>query len=364
MNQIKNKLDQRAILEKNDEGHIYYNMVISNNTNTSQPAVFKEVRTDSILENPQSYRMAIMAFTVPTASVPVFKFNEAGPFSVTLTFGAFTAYQPVVFFAPNPTYTVANIYVYNDFLKQVNVALLTAFNTLAGLTVLPVGAVPPFFIFNPANQIFSLVARSDLYNTYAGGANTFNASRISIYSNAILSNFFDGMSYIYHAEGNALGLDYEFVVQEESNPMTLAYSGATASTTIPQPSYYPAGTYTPYFVMNQQYASTINWYQATHLQFTSTLMPLQNEYIQGSNNNSIALITDFQMPLSEQIAQQRPYVQFFPQGQFRYIDLKGNIPFKIFDMSVYWTDDLQDRTLLYLPPKSVLSMKILFEKKK
>lgn len=213
--------------------HIYYNVAITNNSNVSIPATFAETRTDNILENPSDYRVAVATFTVPTY-IPIFQF-QPNVYSVTLLYQD----TPVQVYVSNiissspavPLLTAVNNY--QEFLDAINLAFKSAYNTLAPLIVGgPPAPCPPFIVFDPNTQLFSMVAHIG-YNTY--GSNTSLNDTIMIYMNSSLISFFPGWYTQKYGEGLANGLDTQIIVTANSNYLSWGvFSG----------SYYPPATYT------------------------------------------------------------------------------------------------------------------------
>ena len=121
-------------------------------------------------------------------------------------------------------------------------------------------------------------------------------------------------------------------------------------------------SYQPYFVNSQQFPLTAAWYSPRTLQITTTLLPVAKEVIPGINNNQRAILTDYQMPLSQQVSNVIGYTQYYA-SIYRLIDMKSTEELKQADISVYWTTNVETINQVMIPPFNELNLKLVFIKK-
>ena len=370
--------------------HVYYNISIVNNTAVSIPATFSETRTDAIVDRPSDYHLSIASFTIPTF-LPIFQF-QPNTYSVTLLYQD----TPVqVFVSPivssSPSIPPLNyVYSYQDFIDAINIAFKTAYNELVALIVgSPPAPCPPFMVFNNNNQIFSLVGHIG-YNVYANDTSVNNT--IFIYMNSSLISFFPGLDVITVVQNTPNGLDTWLIIKQDSNYLSWGvydnyfppetyevpiapYTGTNGVTTYPFGPYLPPiqpinipfmddtySSYQPYFVNSQQFPLTAAWYSPRTLQITTTLLPVAKEVIPGINNNQRAILTDYQMPLSQQVSNVIGYTQYYA-SIYRLIDMKSTEELKQADISVYWTTNVETINQVMIPPFNELNLKLVFIKK-
>lgn len=353
---------------KDDSDHIYYNVSIVNDSPVSIPATYYVNRKEAILENPRLYHMTVVSFTIPTLTVPIFIFQPQA-YTVTLSYqDAFVKAHVLPFYSNSSPDSLTYIYQYQDFIDQVNKAFTVAYDALiTSIVGTPPATMPPFFIMDPSTQIISLVAQTG-YQSYNSDT-SLNNTCIKIFVNATLGNFFNGIDYHYNAEGDPNGFDTQFIIKQNSNPNTLQFYTGTSPVgcIIPPPYFYTKyGPLSDAYIMQQQYAQTVTWYSPRSLQITTSLLPIASEFIPGGDDATRQIITDFQFPLADQIAQTSPYVQYFPQAdiEYRLIDMISNEPLKKFDLQFYWSDDVQKLHPLSIPANNTLNIKFLFKKRK
>lgn len=384
-----------------ESSHIYYNISIVNNTNKSIPAVFSETRTDSIVEDPSQYHLAVASFNIPTY-IPIFQF-QPNTYSVTLVYQG----VPVQVFVSNQVSTnpsvplLTNVTCYQQFIDQINLAFKQAYDTLNSMIVFPATnpcPSPPFIYFDNNTQIFSLVAHW-AYNTLAVDTSLVNT--IYIYMNSNLISFFPGMKTIFYGEGLANGLDTQLIISQDSNPLSWGVNLANPyfprlNVIVPTSPYVPGNTvttepmtvdgftnggalppnqqiacptilelyptYQPYFVNSQMFAQTSAWYDSRTLQLVTTLLPVSKEIIPGSYNNSRAILTDFNFSLYDNVASVIGYTQYTP-SLYRLIELNSTESIKSADIYVYYTNNISNITQLMIPPQNELTLKLVFIRK-
>lgn len=332
---------------KRSGDNVYYNIVITNNTNDSQLAQFQETRSDNIVDYMEDFHMAVIRFGIPTQDIPImnnfatniYSLMIAGtgatggrnvPFTGGATSQQFLPYFPVDNSGQNYMLT------YNAFCYSINTAFFNAVSAIGGITG-STGSQVPFMTFNSTNQLFSIYVPLNV--------------QWKIYFNEALYNLFPSFPYLY------------FNTDAFSN----ANLGAFAQ--FPTIGGTNVSDVSGFIEVIQETASTISLWDARSIRF-ATNAPIRSEFLpysgssqsNSASNSTMSVLTDFDLPL-DAISQIRPYAQFFPQGPYRLIDITGNGPLRTFNLTLYVVDQLENLTPLYIPSGQSMSIKILFQNK-
>ncbi len=159
--------------------HIYYNMILTNNTSDAIPAKFSQTRTEPILEKADDYYVSVVRFFIPSGSIPIFQF-KANSYSVTLSYTYNSIEYLAQAFVENPVYTTYNtetsydntqdVYSYKAFIDMINTALENALNRATnGLRALveakggTLTSNAPYLVYDPSNELLTLYADSAFY---------------------------------------------------------------------------------------------------------------------------------------------------------------------------------------------------------
>lgn len=363
--------------QKNDD-RFYYNIAIPG-SNTSRfnstffnivPAIYSQQLTQSILQNPCEYYMSIVRFTIPTEILPIFIFEaqpfpnilkDLGVYSVTLEYnGNYSPQTFVEYITTNPTTDIPKIptadniywergfyyYVYNytTFLTMINNALADAFLLLPGAPI----TTPPFLIYNAETQLISLIADKLFYDRDL-------PIPIRVFFNGKLQRFFGGIPYIFYSINDPLGRDSAFLINDLRNNTYLL------------PNIPPGPTY---LNITQNYNTLSDWNSFKSLKIITSIIPIRMEStpsaqtLQNSNGvvNLESIVTDFE-PLLLAGAEGRTTIQYQLDGPYRLINMTDINPLSRLDLQVYWTDELLNKYLVYVPEGQILTIKIAFIKK-
>lgn len=349
------------------ESHVYYNVNIANTTAQPLEAKFNEVRGEGIVDIPEDYNLAIIRFSVPGQLIPIFfmpiqDFPNLNPnlstFSVTLSFGG-VDFQTFLIYTPHNTEPVPNpptalnphwpmaayygIFSYQHLLDMINTAYATSFAALKVMFPAAPPTAAPYFTYDSTTELVTLWAQQ-LYDPVVAGGPT-----IEIFMDDELYSYFESFDVFFFGFDTPAGKDYQFLIKNNNNNIPAA----------------PVA----YYTFPQQYATLYNWNALRNIVFLTGNIPVKAEYIPITNNfgtqvtnNYLPILTDFQASPGGASAF-RGYITFFNQGEYRRVDLKGKEPLKIFDIQVYWADQLGNLHLLFIPPFDSISIKMLFEHK-
>ena len=339
--------------------NIYLDVVVRNLDSTTWkiPAVFNQRRNEAFLDNPYDYYLSVVRWSLPAFSFPIalmyIQPNQPDPnlsvYSVTLSFDGDTQKQNIIFESrtnlPTPVDAIPVqrkseyyfIYQYQHMVDMVNTALATAFSNLA---TKPAGSEAPYFIYNPVTKLFSLIAQAAHYDAKMVGS-------IQVYLNSNLFELFNGLVNI--AEFLSNGRDFKILI---SNYRNNYYNDPAKISTIP-PEYYETV---------EQFVSIPAWNAVKKITFETSLIPIQNEYTPASGNSFKKIMTDFE-PLNSSSEDVRTSLQYFPQGQYRLIDLTGTTPLYNIDLKVTWLDVFGRGYTVQINHFQELSVKLLFTRK-
>lgn len=398
------------------DNHVYYNITISNNTNTNgiktlSPlptiSLFTETRNTPLLKSGSNYELSIVRFTVPATSVPL-SVIQIQPYpntdinktiySITLQYGA-SIVQEFLEWVPNNNSPLPSalsssspfqqdntpyyyMYELQEFVNMLNIAFYNAFHSLAST---PVGAIPPFVIYDPNSGLFSFVVDK----TYITTDNLGTTTGIKVYMNSYLENYYYNLDTYFEGYNSANGEDYQLLFENKGNNI----QDQTGVPIVSNPLYYPLGNpalpinpstiyYIPLvLVINKQPYSTV-WKFCDEMQsivFTSNIVPLAHEFTspqiilaspyikqQASSSNSfLPIITDFSVASAvENLGTNRQqYVFTAPSQGYRYIDIKSNLQINQFDMNVYYLDRNNQVSPLYLNYNETITVKLQFVRK-
>tara|TARA_R100000951_G_scaffold102801_1_gene95100 strand:- start:197 stop:1210 length:1014 start_codon:yes stop_codon:yes gene_type:complete len=313
-----------------DENLIYYNIDIRNDTQERIIPSFDVNRVQSIVNNPLDYEMAIVRFSSPLTSIPLFVFKN-DIFKLSLKIGANQYTEPLVWISNNNVYDDKNVYDIQHLLDMINNAWALAFTNLkAGNTI--TSTTPPFMTHSNLTNLITLFVPQ-----------TYLADNIDVYTNSNmhrrLHSFYDFYNeFVYEGD-----LNYRFIVQDLFDNNTL-FNGVN------------------YYYFTQLFSSIGSLTDLKSIQVFTNSIPVNRELIGGQINKTDSFLTDFE-PIESNNFNSNGYFQFFPQGPLHYIDLLSTENIKRIDLQIKWTTKDRQTETYYLQPNEEVSMKLLFKKK-
>lgn len=344
--------------------HVYYDISLINTTTAPVLAKLFENRAQPLLMCPSDYNMSVIRFIIPTAYIPIFVWPSTGNnlpnnlyYSVTIrNKQSGIDYRTYLIYAPLNNLTSADteylfVYSYQQFLDTINTALFTSYTNLfgAGGPNLPLSA--PYMIFEPDTGICSIVCE-DVYQT--------SQNYYEIYFNHPLYTFFDNFKSFRYGTGNVNGKDDMIYIENQGDN---SFNGF-----IPP---YGSGTYNG-FKVKQEYNSLFNWNTCRSIVFVSNTVPVASENVNVQNSNSKngstyrRILTDFEPQIETGSSNNtlRSYLQYYPQGEYRLIDLHSDQPLYTFDIQIFFETSDQQLYELKINQGEYISMKILFRDKR
>ena len=379
---IFKKQGNRSIIVEDDGDRIYYNFIIGEKRDR-QPlfdAKFQENLDQVFITNPSEYYISVVRFSIPCQNIPIFvpeiqSFPNTNVnntvYSLSLEYNGFTSGETFVQFvsgnpnayvtpisANSPDADTSSIYywIYNfqAFIDMVNTTFQTAFTALnVASGGLPVGAVAPYFEFDPSTQLISLVVQRLFYDQTL-------LNPINIFMNYKLFVYFDGIEIDYLGTGANIylpnGKDVQLIVKDLKNNWY-------------NPSFVVPASPPDYYKMTQNFPNLVTWNVFKSLQITSNMIPIREEYapsvrdiLGGSNTESQVFLKDFE-PVLNNGGDSRGILYFVLDGPYQLINLVSTTPLTKLDITMYWVDRFGRKFLLQCPYNQVISVKVVFIKK-
>lgn len=375
--------------------HIYYNVVVVNNDPVSPiPITYDTGSLNIILDNPSLYYASVVRFKCPLEQVPIFVFVD-NLYSVTISYlyNDFKStliyvphYNPALVTAPDAAFT-RYVYSYQQFLDSINNGLTSSMIALApaysssivyifNQTISYSGNIyvsllngnlnhqpdispsywtllglfqAPFMSFNPVTQLCSLNTPSMFFNP----SFNVNTQPLKICFNTNLWVFFSNFEKIFNGYTpsaiNTNGKNYNIIVKDNGfNSITEPLIG---------------------YQMTQEFISLSDWNSLRSIVIQSSL-PIRAEQLPSVksgviNTNSTTanfskILTDFEIVDNGAL---RNNVTYFPQAEYRLVDLYGSDPLQNIHIDVFWRDKNLNLTRIFLNPLDSFDMKILFRRK-
>ena len=325
---------------------IYYNVTMYNDLAEEKPilAQMNETRVSPIVERCSDYLVGVQRFTVPV-NIPLQIYPEESQadnlYKVALTYKTTTIIKPVKYINYSNIFEyVANreILAIQQILDMTNQAYKECFDDLIIADPSFAGNRPPVFIYDPNARLFTLYAQ-DIYSNYQNPA---------LYCGITMSfpfylNYFNSIPTKGPPLNPPGSLDIVFIVENRLEN-TFTSGGITY--------YKMQGEYDPRSVFNH----------LSGVQFRTSTIPSNPEFIESENNESIRILTDF-----ETIADYSngDPVQFSTAGisNVRLHAMNSDKPLLNIDLKIYIEYKTGQTFPLYLFENDLATIKLVFVKK-
>lgn len=344
---------------KNDNNNIYFNVNLTNDSNTPMKFSIYNRLDSPIINNPSEYECSIVKFHISAEYIPLFwpVIPNAGTplvtnMSITLAYGGVNFQQ---FINIDANESKNGVYNYGVYLDHLNVASGVAFGLLKAAFPGASGTVAPLFFLDAGRGLISMYVE-DLYLES-------NVNRIRIGMNQPLSSIMNLPVSVRNGAGIVGGLDDEIAVR-----------GYCVLTPVAPRTGYPFVLSTlsgNILGVSQEFKSMGLWNELDSILFTTTAVPVNKEYlptIYGSNQNanvsgdSMSVLTEFDVQ-TDNDSPTRGNIEYTPTAEYRMISLSGHVPLTAIDANAYYkTNDGKIRPI-YIPTGQLGKMKILFRRK-
>lgn len=358
-----------------DDKHVYYNVSLSHygKDDDDVQLIFDESRSEGILGGQaKDYKLQILTFQVPLSTMPLLLFPNTLSTNCDCTYGVpnnqfyeislkigatnykkYVVFQPLAKLKSKPeinSFVDLRIFHIQHFIDLINKAFRDA-STDASLTN------APFLYFDKSRKIIDLYAPEAQFKY---GTNNF------IYFNRQLWNLFDNF---HKSFDNTVTNDLQFRIIMKENGDNFVPAGSFRPPQLLDGTSVSASV--DFIVAKGEFNSKGYLYSSRSILFTSSKLPIITEKLpnnntntQNTSNNSLSIITDFNIDLEGEFSDGARCIQsFVNQNDNRYIDLVGEQDISEIDIRAFWVDNLGNINQLYLGKGNVFSMKLLFEKK-
>ena len=383
---------QSSMNSNDDSMHEYVDCELINNSNSliPQPIIYSQLKTANIIDNCADYYLSIIKWSSNSnlpVLVPSMKLSPTpqlynGQTNYFISIGVGTNLSNTVFgtannvlytsqhpWTTNPQYNPINqadiynnpyYYVYSvqSFLDDVNVTLEGVFSAAKLLhpTVF-INAIAPRFIWDSTiNKICLLitdefVADTNIVSTTSKGFIQFNSELFTLF------NTFDYEQISVDGYVFSLSSKYGLDSYQTSNPNDTAKS-------IIVNKYYQASSSVPL------------WSPVDSIVFSTTQIPVEfsqtgvpvylgQNVISNSNaiQNNNCILTDFTVPMDTGLEYNFSTIVYYPQSEYRLVDLLGNAPLTFLNLIVSWRDKVGLTHQLLLKNGQSAKIKILLRKR-
>lgn len=320
---------------KSENNNIYINSTIYNDTDQNIIAEYQSTFDNTLLEDSGEFYLTIIRFQIPNI-LPIFEFQD-NSYHITLSYDGNDYTKILQMKNVDITNPSNNIYTFQQFIDIINEGFQESFNDLK--TANP-GAPPteaPYIIFDHNTDFCVLYTQQDYNETIAG------ADTIKIYFDYDLYNFFYNSFKVENIGVNrADKKDYRFIIEDEKNNIPTS----------------PAN----YYFFKQQITTLYQWYDFESILFTTSSLPINNEFItsKNSNGNSIyqPIITDFVPSLGKDRS-----AFIYNADPYRLVDLKGHSSINKFDFRILYLNKNGAIRPLIIPPRYSIGVKFGFIRK-
>lgn len=410
-------------MSSSEPTHIYYDLEVCNQAlnDTGLPPSrlsFTQVRSSSILDNPNDYFMSIVRFSLDTAgALPEFipqinleqlpadpdfpnqtvyevtlGFQDVASGNATLAAGVFSTRNVVYiphtsssiaipgFQPPTTPLTIQNtttnyywVQNLNQWIQMINDALSKAWADVVALVNAAVAGTitgddlnPPYLAWDNATNKATLYASINLFNQGAFWnpfTTAISPAKANVWFNSPLHILFSSFEYAF--QGYAPPKSFLLRVYDR-NDNVVAKGTAIAGITNP-----PFNA----FAMEQSFSTGPTMTPITSIIFTTSLLPVlpsllgipqlfigNTGVVNQDNNNIINTVTDLEVNLTRG-DEYLPNVIYEPTAEYRLLDLQSNAPLTSIQISVVWKDIFGQIHDFYLQNGCGATLKVMFRKK-
>lgn len=366
---------------------VYYDIIIPGGTAGNQviQAYFQQQNNPPLLEHCDEYYLSIIRFSLPGNTIPLLIFpilnGQSNPLmsslSVTMSYNQYSVTVPLTFYpgannvpippAPIPFQDYASpfyfVYSYQHMLDMYNIALADALSSLNAVVPggLPAGALikAPYFYYNQANGLIDLYTTADTAmgntNYYAQTLPYYNVpeqtpNTVCIFTDPLGFNYFTGMQALNYFSTSQVAT-YQFLVKDNNNNH---------------------GTATGDLILYQEFPSWGNWTSLATIDFSTTQIPIDIEFVPVSNTNSNQILgntafkpilTDFVPDTSLGPGAARSRFVYNPTAEYRLVNMNSKASLSAVDLTIFWTDKFGVSHPYLIAADESLTVKFMFIRK-
>lgn len=346
-------------IQKPDCRTTYFNVTLTNNQQTSQPATTVVSLPADFLPPGKIIKAGIDRFTINSCSVPIQVFPD-NTYFVSLSYNGITEKQPLVYsevMDQGPNQIIPNsLFSYQQLALLINAALQLAFTALqTNGAVAPAlnTTTAPFVIFNTDNQKYQIYADSAFYDETL-------PLPVTLYYNSVLYYNFNNYLIQFIGENTPDQRDVRIAIRNMGlDTNTKVFGGVT------------------YFVMDQEYSNTSTITEPQLISIYSNTIGIKPELTVPTNtsaNNGLVNVNfaNGAIPFANQIADLAPNFSNADPSQWRSIisyvpfyrrmhDMSVKPDSKTIDLSVFWSNSQNVFFQFYIEPLGAMTIKFVFQ---
>lgn len=356
-------MNQKFTTEKHSEDISYFNLTLTNNQKVSTPASVIVNLPADFLPPKEEYMCSIDRFLISGYSIPYFIFKDdpitgISNYYVTLVYNSTTTVTKNLSYSSisiqsNNNFIRNGIFSYQQFALIINEALSAAFSDLQ-IAVNPAlnAATKPYVVFNTDNQKYQIYAEKQYFDEN-------QPNTVTMFYNSDLYYFFNNYLIQFISENSVDKKDFRIAIRD--------MGGNSNIKTISGKDYY---------VMDQEYSNTNSMIEPQLISIKSVTLGVKPELTVPSNTNSSNLVNnDFSqgsIPIDNVIAdfapnfgndpsQWRSWLTYLPA--YRREHYRSALPdSKSIDISVFWSNPLNQENKFYIEPNGSMNIKFAFTK--
>ncbi len=343
---------------------VYYNATVRNNNNFLLPIKINDIRSESIIDNPDEWEMSVIRFYISTHSIPTTTIRmlpgaiEGTPSPSILTFSLrFNSidYQGNVLLDTfRPNVGVALINQATSLLDAFNNCISLLFASIVGV---PSVTTPPQFVYDAETELITMYYEENY--ALIGDVELYSSLQTNEYLATIPIEFigFDqngkDVRYLFNSGSTKIAPNLNVGIRSNYPYIT---------NQIPDPMYY----------ISQEARAMSSWSNIINIFLLTQSLPIVSEYIPKTINSTDInfssayqnIISDYVINPSENPLKDRLKIEYLPTSEYRMITLKGKESIRRIQLECWYTIETGETFPVLLRPGAFFSCKLMFRKKK
>ena len=295
---------------------------------------FSDNRVNSLIDHADDWYITVTRLKIPLGAIPIFVMEmETGSstdtiYTVTIRANGLVEIPVKIIYVPHNNHIIgakddAFFYVYHftHMIDMINTALATAFTQLKTTQPGITQTEAPYFIYDHAKQIISLISQIE----YVEG----NADDTFIFFNSPLyERFIDSIDTVGFTLGSAEPA-YRVIIKDNFD---------NGYTRFGVPAVFPP----VYLRQDQEYNTWERWTSLDKILIQTQLIPVQQDSVGTRSNegraDSKSILTDFEPNFGLSPGSSRSILTFTPNGPYRLINLTSHTDLRRIDFQIKWQD--------------------------
>lgn len=374
-------------LQQTRDQHIYLDLTISNGDHFPIPAKYAEIRSSSVIENPEEYHLSVERFSIPAQMINLLNFGPGSQSipshspsgsSNSITIFYTGVYQQTFLSLPTPVdYTgstlqnslpfglnvsplsISGTYLnfYQSFADSTNQAISAAENQIKNNCPTYNVDFTPFINYEPQTNLFRLNSPRQY--------NVLISNSPQLWMNAHLFTYYQSFQSIANniqTQLNATGCDYRLKIKNNGGLV----GGNQGIALIELPDL--TGTQITGITQVQEFPTLYNFNDFKRIVMLTNDIPVTPTIISNLDQTNTILEPTRQVFNTFEVQGDagfdiRSNLQFVLVGPRRYLDLQGNDPLRKLNIDIYWEDNAQNLIPIYIPAHDSINLLCQLTKK-